>query len=136
MTASRMTSSRSEDIRRNGIFVSILICTASGRRFGRPSGSGCGSISAVSPPWIPGFADPLGIHWDYDPWNAEMRMFQGVVALTDIAANQGGFRCVPSLYQGRNTWLRAPKVDHQSAKNWLADNTEGREIRECVGADR
>ena len=81
-----------------------------------------------TPPWRPGFAEPLGIHWDYDPWNAEMRMFQGVVALTDTAVNQGGFRCVPSLYQERDTWLRAPKLDHESAKNWLAKNIEGREI--------
>jgi len=26
-----------------------------------------------TPPWKPGFAEPLRIHWDYDPWNAEMR---------------------------------------------------------------
>ena len=38
MAGSRTTSSRSGDTRRNGIFVSILICTASGRRFGsRPA---------------------------------------------------------------------------------------------------
>ena len=45
---SRTTSSRSGDTRRNGIFVSILICTASGRHFGRPIGSGCGSMPAAS----------------------------------------------------------------------------------------
>jgi ectoine hydroxylase-related dioxygenase (phytanoyl-CoA dioxygenase family) len=77
---------------------------------------------------MPGFADPLGIHWDYDPWNPEMRVFQGVVALTDTDANQGGFRCVPLLYQERDTWLRAPMLDHGSAKNWLANNIEGCEI--------
>jgi hypothetical protein len=47
-----------------------------------------------TPPWRPGFAEPPHIHWDYDPWNPEMRMLQGVVALTDTTANQGGFRCV------------------------------------------
>ena len=60
------------------------------------------------------------IHWDYNPWNAEMHMFQGVVALTDTAANQGGFRCVPSLYQERDSWLRVPRLDQDGAKNWLA----------------
>jgi Phytanoyl-CoA dioxygenase (PhyH) len=81
-----------------------------------------------TPPWNPGFAEPLRIHWDYNPWNAEMHMFQGVVALTDTAADQGGFRCVPSLYQERDTWPRTPKLDEDGAKNWLADNLEGRGI--------
>ena len=61
-----------------------------------------------TPPWQPGFAEPYGIHWDHDPWNAELRMFQGVLALTDTAANQGGFRCVPSLYHDRAAWPREP----------------------------
>jgi hypothetical protein len=80
-----------------------------------------------TPPWNPGFAEPHGIHWDYNPRKAEMRMFQGVVALTDTAANQGGFRCVPSLYQERDVWSRAPRPDQDGDKNWLAD-IEGREI--------
>jgi ectoine hydroxylase-related dioxygenase (phytanoyl-CoA dioxygenase family) len=50
------------------------------------------------------------------------------VALTDTAADQGGFRCVPSLYQERDTWPRTPKLDEDGAKNWLADNLEGRGI--------
>jgi ectoine hydroxylase-related dioxygenase (phytanoyl-CoA dioxygenase family) len=55
-------------------------------------------------------------------------MFQGVVALTDTATNQGGFRCVPSLYQERDAWSRAPRLDQNGTKNWLAKNIEGREI--------
>ena len=51
-----------------------------------------------TPPWKPGHAEPYGIHWDHDPRNAEKRMFQGVLALTDTGIDQGGFRCVPSLY--------------------------------------
>lgn len=81
-----------------------------------------------TPPWKPGFAEPYRIHWDYDPWNSEMRMFQGVVALTDTAANQGGFRCVPSLYRDRDAWLGAPGLDRDGVKNWLAKNIERREI--------
>ena len=81
-----------------------------------------------TPPWKPGFGEPNRIHWDYDPWNAEMRVFQGVVALNETAANQGGFRCVPSLYQERDAWWRSPSLDQDGAKNWLAKNIEGREI--------
>jgi len=78
-----------------------------------------------TPPWQPGF-ELYGIHWDHDPWNAEKRMYQGVLALTDTAADQGGFRCVPSLYHDRAAWPRAPIID-RDGENWLA-NTEGREI--------
>jgi hypothetical protein len=80
-----------------------------------------------TPPWNPGFPEPYGIHWDYDPSDAEKRVFQGVVALTDTAANQGGFRCVPSLYHDRDAWSRTPRLDQDGPKNWLAD-TEGHEI--------
>ena len=80
-----------------------------------------------TPPWQMGFAEPHGIHWDHDPWNAEKRMFQGVLALTDTAANQGGFRCVPSLYHDRAAWPRTPTIDQDGDEDWLA-NTEGREI--------
>src|SRR6516225_3991554 len=51
-----------------------------------------------TPPWKPGYAEPYGIHWDHDPRDTEKRMFQGVLALTDTGIDQGGFRCVPSLY--------------------------------------
>ena len=81
-----------------------------------------------TPPWKPGFAEPLRMHWDYDPWNADMRMIQGVVALTDTAVNQGGFRCVPSLYQDRDSWLRVPRLDQDGTKDWLTKKVEGREI--------
>ena len=80
-----------------------------------------------TPPWQPGFAEPYGIHWDHDPWNAELRMFQGVLALTDTAANQGGFRCVPSLYHDRAAWPREPFINQKGHANWLA-KTDGREI--------
>ena len=80
-----------------------------------------------SPPWPPGFGEPFGIHWDHDPWNAERRMYQGVLSLTDAAADQGGFRCVPSLYHDRAAWPQAPLIDQDGDENWLA-NTEGREI--------
>jgi hypothetical protein len=80
-----------------------------------------------TPPWQPGFAEPHAIHWDYNPWNAKVHTFQGVLALTDTAADQGGFRCVPSLYHDRAAWPRRPTVGRSLRANWLA-NIEGREM--------
>jgi Phytanoyl-CoA dioxygenase (PhyH) len=80
-----------------------------------------------TPPWKLGHAEPYAIHWDHDPWDAEKRMFQGVLALMDTAINQGGFRCVPSLYRDRGAWPRKPIVDADGEESWLADTT-GREI--------
>jgi len=80
-----------------------------------------------TPPWQPGYAGPGGIHWDHDPWDATKRMFQGVVALTDTAATQGGFRCVPSLYRDVDAWPRQPIIHADGEEDWLA-NTAGREV--------
>jgi hypothetical protein len=80
-----------------------------------------------TPPWQAGYAEPYEIHWDHNPWDAEKRMFQGVVALTNTATNQGGFCCIPSLYRDRDAWPKKPIVDADNEENWLAD-TAGREI--------
>jgi Phytanoyl-CoA dioxygenase (PhyH) len=80
-----------------------------------------------TPPWKPLFAEPYGIHWDHDPRDAEKRIFQGVMALTDTAIDQGGFRCVPSLYHDRDAWPSKPTIDADGDENWLADIAE-REI--------
>ncbi|MGH7005784.1 MAG: phytanoyl-CoA dioxygenase family protein, partial [Alphaproteobacteria bacterium] len=80
-----------------------------------------------TPPWRPGFAEPLGLHWDQDPNVPAIRLFQGVVALTDTAADQGGFRCVPSLFREPGAWPSRPTVGADGGENWLAD-TAGREI--------
>ena len=50
-----------------------------------------------------------------------------VLALTDTAIGQGGFRCIPSLYQDRHGWPAAPTVDADGEEDWLAD-VGGREI--------
>ena len=78
-----------------------------------------------TPPFKPGYAEPYGIHWDHDPWDAGKRMFQGVVALTDTAADQGGFRCIPSLYRSRDAWPTKPSIDADGEKNWRADSNAG-----------
>jgi hypothetical protein len=80
-----------------------------------------------TPPWKPGYAEPYGIHWDHDPFDEAKRMFQGVLALTDTAINQGGFCCVPSLYRDRDAWPINPSIDANGEEDWLA-HTKGREI--------
>jgi hypothetical protein len=77
-----------------------------------------------SPPWRPGYAEPYGIHWDHDPWDARQALLQGVLALTDTAADQGGFRYVPSLWHDRDAWPRAPTIDVDGDAGWLADTKE------------
>ncbi len=49
----------------------------------------------------PEYANPGFIHWDLDlhPPEPGKTWVQGVVALTDTAADQGGFQCVPSVFQ-------------------------------------
>lgn len=80
-----------------------------------------------TPPWKPGYAEPYSIHWDHDPSDTNRKMFQGVLALTNTAANQGGFRCVPSLSHDHGAWPDEPRLDADGEESWLAD-TAGREI--------
>jgi Phytanoyl-CoA dioxygenase (PhyH) len=77
-----------------------------------------------TPPWRPGYAEPYGLHWDRAPWDPDVTMLQGVLALTDTAVGQGGFRCVPSLYRNRGRWPKAPTIDADGDKNWLASVEE------------
>jgi hypothetical protein len=59
------------------------------------------SMKAPANPDYPDYAHPGFIHWDLDVANpppAGRTWVQGVVALTDTAEDQGGFQCVPSLY--------------------------------------
>ena len=58
----------------------------------------------ITPPWQPGNADALPIHFDVDPHDATLQWFPGLVALSDTPAGHGGFRCVPSLYRDRERW--------------------------------
>ena len=80
-----------------------------------------------TPPWKTGYAEPYGIHWDHAPFDPQKRMFQGVLALTDTAADQGGFCCVPSLFGDQDAWPATPAIDADGAEDWLAD-IDGREV--------
>lgn len=71
-----------------------------------------------SPPWRPGEPDPLPLHWDHDPHD-EFRYLQGLVALTNTGADQGGFRCLPGWHRGPGRWPDEP-VDTPSGAEWLA----------------
>lgn len=47
------------------------------------------------------------IHWDTDSTKPQTSLHvQGVLYLSDTAANQGGFQCVPELYRTFDTWVR------------------------------
>lgn len=80
-----------------------------------------------TPPWRQGHAEPHAIHWDHDPHDRAKRMIQGVIALTDTAANQGGYRCVSSLLHDRAAWPAEATIDTDGDSCWFADTT-GREI--------
>lgn len=80
-----------------------------------------------TPPWRAGYAEPYGLHWDLNPWDSNVSMLQGVLALTDTAVGQGGFRCVPALYRDRDRWPTAPTIDGGGEENWFAAADE-REI--------
>jgi hypothetical protein len=86
-----------------------------------------------TPPWKPGHVGELPIHWDHDPWDEAFAMIQGLVALTDTTADQGGFRCVPSLYRNRDKWPREPARLPDGTTEWRAQT--GEEAIEHVSAD-
>jgi hypothetical protein len=59
-----------------------------------------------TPPWRPGYAEPYGLHWDHAPKAPGVRFLQGVLALTDTAVDQGGWRCVSTLYHALRSGRR------------------------------
>jgi hypothetical protein len=86
-----------------------------------------------TPPWKPGHAGEGPMHWDHDPWDEAFAMIQGVLALTDTAADQGGFRCAPSLYRNRDQWPAEPTRLSDGTAEWLAP--AGDEAIEHVSAE-
>jgi hypothetical protein len=80
-----------------------------------------------TPPWRAGYAEPYGLHWDHPPKAQGVRFLQGVLALTETAADQGGWRCVPSLYHAPEVWPEQPVIDADGHETWLVD-TRGHEV--------
>jgi ectoine hydroxylase-related dioxygenase (phytanoyl-CoA dioxygenase family) len=50
------------------------------------------------------------LHWDIDPTPPVQFDMQGVLYLTDTAADQGAFSCVPGFHKTIDAWLRALPV--------------------------
>lgn len=46
------------------------------------------------------------IHWDTDPRPQGQGSLQGVVLLTDVGRNEGGFQCLPEIYRNLDAWLK------------------------------
>jgi Phytanoyl-CoA dioxygenase (PhyH) len=76
-----------------------------------------------TPPWRSGDKGPLPIHWDHNPHDLSTRMIQGVVALTETPRGQGGFRCVPSLFNDPGAWATEP-IRHSWGEEWQPDVTD------------
>jgi hypothetical protein len=66
------------------------------------------------------------IHWDTDPRVPGPGSIQGVVLLTDVRRNGGGFQCLPEVYRTLDVWLERcasqhdfdffnPRLDHLTA---------------------
>jgi hypothetical protein len=60
-----------------------------------------------TPPWRPGRAEALPLHWDVDPRDDQSQWFQGIVALTDCPSGSGGFRCAPNVMHNRDRWPKS-----------------------------
>ena len=53
-----------------------------------------------------------GLHWDRNPFNPPAKLgVQGVLYLTDTAANQGAFTCVPGFHHKMDAWLESLPKD-------------------------
>lgn len=47
------------------------------------------------------------IHWDTDPRGPAPASVQGVVLLSDVARDSGGFQCLPDVYRNLDLWLKS-----------------------------
>ena len=74
--------------------------------------------ASMSPPnrppkYVPSMVGPMALHWDISSLLPPYRMVQGVLYLTDTAANQGAFTCVPGFHRRLEEWVKSlpPDVD-------------------------
>jgi hypothetical protein len=63
------------------------------------------------------------IHWDTDPRTGGEGSLQGIVLLSDVGRDAGGFQCLPDVYQNLETWLaeHAQREDFNFFKPGLND---------------
>ena len=71
------------------------------------------------------------IHWDTDPRGPRPATVQAVVLLSDVARNEGGFQCIPEIYQNLAAWLEQYAHDdfdffNPGLNSWKARQIEGK----------
>ena len=90
--------------------------------------------TSLNPPERPGFAfkGPY-LHWDISLDDPSRFMVQGVLYLSDTAANQGAFTCIPGFHRRIADWLKTlsdeddPRTRMQAEFGHLAKPIAGRE---------
>jgi hypothetical protein len=71
------------------------------------------------------------IHWDTDPRGPAPASLQGVVLLSDVERDGGGFQCLPGVYRNLDAWLkryaRASDFDffNPGLNHWKTTQVEG-----------
>ncbi len=72
------------------------------------------------------------IHWDTDPRVLRPATLQAVILLTDVGRDQGGFQCLPGVYQNLDAWLQqyAASSDfdffNPGLNDWPSTQVEGK----------
>ncbi len=73
------------------------------------------ALKVPSHPDHPEYHNKGFIHWDTDSKRVPpSKGLQGVLYLADTAANQGGFQCVPELYQQFDEWVKTQPEDRNA----------------------
>ena len=62
--------------------------------------------ASMNPPELPDWKYPSHLHWDTKLEPPIEFWVQGVLYLTDTAANQGAFTCVPGFHRQLEAWLK------------------------------
>ena len=62
--------------------------------------------ASMNPPELPDWKYPSHLHWDTKLEPPIEFWVQGVLYLTDTAANQGAFTCVPGFHRQLESWLK------------------------------
>ena len=78
--------------------------------------------TSMNPPERKDWKHPHRLHWDIFPLEPPFHYWiQGVLYLTDTAADQGAFTCVPGFHRQLEGWLKAlpPDADPQDA-DWAS----------------